>query len=720
MKRSTGIGVGSVVAAIMAAAGSSASAAEVAAAAEGEAGTQPAGLEEIVVTAQKRAENLQDVPITISAISSQQLSDHDVRTLQDLSTITAGFAPPGDNGTSEPHLRGVGNAIISPGNDSGVSYYIDGVYMPTTLSTPISLADSQDIEILKGPQGTLFGRNSTAGVILITTRDPNPNKWEGQASVGYGNFSTESGDVFVGGPLTSQISTDVALTASHQGEGWGRNVNNGLEERKFPQAFTAHNKWIFNVSDATSVRLSFDWQRFVGDGTWDYAHFPNRALDIEGSPWNSDLATRMTAVNNLGGGSVKLTHEFDFATFTSITADRQATNTTFNLDSSATPELNEVFTYFQHARQYTQEMNLASKLPGPLQWTLGAYYFYGYDQGRGFVDIYGLLPGGEPFPVYLDAEQATRSISGYAQANYAITSSTKLTLGGRYTGETRDQRNNIGPQNPTSKIKADVPTWRAALTQQVTDAVNVYASASKGFKSGGFNLTAAESAAPFKPEFLTAYEIGSKAEFLDNRVRLNVSGFYYDYSGIQITTLVNALETVYNAAGAKIYGADADLKAVVGGGLTVSAGLEVLKSKYTNFENCTIYQPVAGGFATVQGSCDDNTLLQAPTLTFYLAPEYTIPTPYGTFLLAASYSHNSGYYASPDDTLHQPSFGLLSASLQLTTVDEKYYVRAWGKNLTNAVTTSVFGYGAGLGEPQQQNAMLNAPRTFGVTVGVRF
>jgi iron complex outermembrane receptor protein len=425
-------------------------------------------------------------------------------------------------------------------------------------------------------------------------------------------------------------------------------------------------------------------------------------------------------VNNLGGGSIKLTHEFDFATFTSITADRQATNATFNLDSSATTELNEVFNYFQHARQYTQEMNLASKLPGPLQWTLGAYYFYGYDQGRGYVDIYGLLPGGEPFASFLDAEQTTRSLSGYAQGTYAITSSTKLTLGARYTGETRDLRNNIGEQNATPKIKADVPTWRAALTQQITDNVNVYASASKGFKSGGFNLTAAEAAAPFKPELLKAYEIGSKAEFLDNRVRLNVSGFYYDYSGIQITTLVEALETVYNAAGAKIYGADADLNAVVGGGLTVSAGMEALKSKYTDFDNCTIYQPVTGGYGTTQGSCNGNILLQAPTLTFYLAPEYTVPTPYGTVLLAASYSHNSGYYASPDNTLHQPSFGLLGASLQLTTVDEKYYVRGWGKNLTNAVTTSVFGYGGGLGEPQQQNAMLNAPRTFGITVGVRF
>jgi iron complex outermembrane recepter protein len=678
------------------------------------------GLEEIVITAEKKSENLRDVPITVDVVSTADLENHDVKTLQDLQTMVPGFSSPGDNGTSEPHLRGVGNAIISPGNDSGVSYYLDGVYMPTGLSTPISLSDSKDVEVLKGPQGTLFGRNSTAGIILITTRDPNPDHWEEEASVGYGNYDTTTTDGFFGGPVTSSVSTDIAYSFSHQGNGWGRDFTNGQDDDKFDQADTAHNKWIAHVTDSDNLVFNVDWQHFRGVGTWDYVHYPNQALDVEGSPWNAELATVMTAINNLGGGSLKYTHDFDFATLSNIAAYRQATNLTYNLDSSASAAPSEIFTYAQHAHEVTEELNLSSRAGGPFQWTVGGYFFKGFDSGAGHVNIYGLLPDGAPFQSFLNATQHTSSYAGYAQATYAITESTKFTLGGRYTWENRELFNVIGPQNPKPSITADVPTWKAALTQDITQDVNVYASASRGFKSGGFNLTAAATAAPFKPEYLTAFELGTKGEFFDKRLRVNLSGFYYDYSGIQITTLVGALETVYNAAAAQIHGADLDMKARVTDDFSIGFGAEALKTQYTDFPNCTIYTPIAGGFTTVQGSCNGNSLLLAPSLTFFVAPEYTLHTSYGSYLLAATYDHNSGYYASPDDTLHQASYGLLGVSLQLTTSDNHYWVRAWGKNLTNEVTTSVFGYGGVLGEPVGPIAMLNAPRTYGITVGVKF
>lgn len=708
------------IVAIVTAAGAGARAADPNSASQPTAGDAPAGLEEVIVTAQKRSEKLQTVPITITAVNAQTLANHDVKTLQDLSTVVSGFDSQGDNGTNEPHLRGVGNAIISPGNDAGVSYYIDGVYIPSGLSSPISLSDSADVEVLKGPQGTLFGRNATAGVILINTRDPKFDHWEIEGQLGYGNYNTVSTEGFIGGPVTDSIATDFAFSASHQADGWGKNLVDNHDTGAFDQAISVHNKWIFNISDDTDLRLNMDYQRFRGVGTWDYHHFPNHPIDYDGNPWNNELSSVMTALNNLGGVSAKLTHDFGFATLTNIAAYRQATNSTFGLDSSVTPYPDEQFFYFQNAHEYTEELQLASESDGPLQWTTGFYYLNGFDQGEGHVNIYGILPGGAPFPAYLNASQNTESTSGFAQATYSITDSTKLTGGVRYTSETRDLTNLIGPQNARPSISANLPTWRVALNQQLDDDLMVYASISRGFKSGGFNLTAAAAAPPFGPERLTSYEVGAKSEFFDKRLRLNVSGFYYDYKGIQQTTLVGALETVYNAAGAEVYGLDADLDAIITNNFKVNGGLELLHSDYTSFDNCTQYHPVAGGFESSQGACTGNRLVQAPTVTFFLAPEYTIPTNYGNYLLTASYSYNSGYVQTPDGSLRQPAFGLLGASAQFTTTDEKYWVRIWGKNLTDEVTTSVAGYNGPVGLPLQQSAMLNAPRTYGITFGVKF
>jgi iron complex outermembrane receptor protein len=253
----------------------------------------------------------------------------------------------------------------------------------------------------------------------------------------------------------------------------------------------------------------------------------------------------------------------------------------------------------------------------------------------------------------------------------------------------------------------------------------VYGSVSRGFKSGGFNLTAASSDPPFNPEYLTAYEAGVKSTLFDQRLRLNASGFYYDYTNIQVTALNGALESVYNAAAGKVYGADIDFEAILTDQFTLSGGVEALHSEYTKFNNAVTYSLVDAtnpglGYASGISSATGKTLLQAPTLTIGIQGDYKIPTEYGSFDIVGAYSHNSGYFVTPDNSLKQPAYNSVSASMKFTSRSGRYWVRAWGKNLTNELTTGLLSYSGAAGGALYPAGMPNAPRTYGVTIGVKY
>lgn len=679
------------------------------------------GLEEVVVTAQKRSEKLQAVPLTVTAFNGDELTNHDIKSTADLESLVSGFTGPGDSGTSEPHLRGVGAGIISPGNQNSVSFYVDGVYYPTGIqSGQLSLADANDLEVLKGPQGTLFGRNATAGVIQIATRNPDPTTWQVNASLGYGNFNTISAQGYAGGPVTDKISTSFAISASHQGDGWGKDLQLNEDTGRYDQALYVHNKWIAQVSDDTEIQLNFDFERYFGLGMWDYHTNPFAPASQQpgGSAWNTNNFVRSRSINDDGGTSVRVSHDFGFALLTSISAYRQLTNDIPGLDSTGTSFPLVELISAESSHQFSEELQLTSELDDPLQWTLGAYYLNGYDEITGLVDVYGILPHGAPYPaVNLGSYQDTQSSSVFGQGSYAVTDDTRITLGLRLTLENLDANNLSGPSVRESSTKR-VPTWRVAVDHQVNDDLLVYAFVSRGFKSGGFNTTGLATQGPFGPEYLTDFEGGFKSEIFDRKVRLNVSGFYYDYKGVQLTALVNGLENVYNAAAAEVAGVDVDLETRVSEHLKLTGGLESLYSAYTNFPSCLVYHPVPGGYASGAGSCKGNPLLYAPRLTFFLAPEYTLTTEAGDFVFTGSYSYNSGYATTPDNVLRQPAYGLLDASVKYVTNDGKYWARIWGKNLANEVTTGILSFSSAV--PATEIGLINAPRTFGATVGVKF
>jgi iron complex outermembrane recepter protein len=686
--------------------------------------TPSAGLEEIVVTAQRRAENTQDVPLTVSAISASTLNSVNATTLQDVALLVSGFQGPGTSDRTEPHLRGIGTQYSTPGNESAVAFYIDDIYITDLNNALLQLNDVDQVEVLKGPQGTLFGRNTTGGLISITTRTPG-DKFEAEAQAGYANYDTVSGSIYVAGPIADHVAANLSFVDSHQGDGWGTNLADGHPAYKTDRDLAARSKWLFDFSDDTKLTLIGDYAEHRGNDGQAQRQIAG-TTSLLGTPgiatgWNIDSDVNGYTNAQTRGLSARLDHDFGFATLSSITGYREDVQDFTDLDGDLTPLPLVIVSQTLTTSTYSEELKLASQSSGPFVWTTGLYYYYAKDDSA-------VNSSGAALPVldaFADGHQTTKSGALYAQGTYALTQSTHLTLGGRYTKEDRDleQGSSVtlpGPivvpsPNSAASQSNDPFTWHVVLDNHLSKDVMGYVSVSRGFKSGGYNLLTPGSPA-FEPETLTTYEVGLKSLTFDRRVRLNLAAFYNDYSNIQVAKYGVASVELVNGAAAKTYGLDADFEVSVTQHFTISGGLEALHATFTRFEDATISTPLpTGGYLQVQGSADGNHLPQAPDFSGTVLGTYSISTQAGEFRLAASYAYNSETFFEPDNRLSQGAYGLVGASLLWIDPNKHFTVQGWGKNLTNQQVA------AGEGTNTLNTVIaLNAPRTYGITFGYKY
>ena len=696
-----------------------------------------AQLEEILVTAQKRTENLQDVPMSIAVLDGAALRAAGASNLDNIKALVPGYQGPGDAGNSPPHIRGIGSQTLSPGNESAVAYYIDGIYISTLNRALIDLNDIAQIEVLKGPQGTLFGRNSTGGLVSITTRSPGDHL-EAEAEAGYANYRTVSGSLYVGGPVSERVSADFALQSAHQGEGWGRNLYDGRDTAQDDLDLSLRSRWVLRLAESTTLQLIADYERnrTVGLTT-------TRPVTGEGSlfgpitpspaGWDINEDALPTETSRAYGLTARLEQGLGFATLTSLTGYRNASSTNPALDADGTPLTLITVVYDPTNWQVSEELQLASPTGGAVEWTGGLYYYRAQD-ALNLVESYG--PILQPVTGFQGqsalAQQRTDSYSAYAQGSYAFTESTRATLGGRYTRERRslhqeqsftllDGTDVTGAQSSPAtapreiSTENNVVTWRAALDQKLSQSVLAYVSASRGFKSGGFNLSSFTNPA-FKPETLTAYEAGVKSTLLDRRLRLNGEVFHYDYQNIQVSQIAGTFNVLYNGPSARVNGVDADADLKVTERFSLNAGAEWLHAVFGPFPNAVLSAALPmGGYSQTAGSATGNHLPQAPDFSASFTPGYSVPTTLGRFDLASTYSYNAGYFTEPDNRLRQSAYSLLSASVLYTAPAEHFTLRLWGRNLTNAQVAE-FLQTSTLSTLER----LNAPRTYGVTFGYKY
>lgn len=684
------------------------------------------GLEEIVVTAQKRGENLQNVPIAVSAFSGEALATKGIQSVVELTSITPGLTYTVQASQATPRIRGIGTAVAGTGNESSVATYVDGVYYASATGSILSFNNVEQVAILKGPQGTLFGRNATGGLIQITTADPK-DEFQGNARIGYGSQNTLGGDLYLTGGLGAGVAANLAVHYSNQMDGFGINKATGQDVNK-TRDIGVRAKLKFDLGEDTTAVAAFDYGHTINAGPAYRPVYGQKALftgySFTGGFNDADANTQPRSSVEQYGASLNLTHAFSGVKLVSITAYRH-TLWDVQFDSDSTPANLFFVNVHEPDEQFSQELQLVSTGNGPFKWMLGGYYFHG--KATVSPGIIGLPAFG--FIQTVRANQSANSYAGFAQGTYSLTDATSLTLGLRYTNESKTINSNgdlnflatgfVLPAAPyTAKSHVSKLTWRAALDHKVTQDVLIYTSYNRGFKSGGYNLFALNAPNVFVPEQLDAFELGLKSELLDRRLRFNAAGFYYDFKNIQLNTYVNSAPAIYNGKSAKLYGLDADITAAPVPGLTLTAGLSLVHARFDDFPIATtVILPTGGLVLGPFVSAKGKRLPQTPSMQINLGFEYKHSLPTGSLSFAADYFHSTRWYEGPENRLSQAPYSLVNASITWNLdADEKYSVKAWGRNLTNARHAN------------QLTAQTNdldmiqpaAPRTYGASFSVKF
>ena len=680
---------------------------------------------DIVVTAQKRSENLQSVPIVISAFSNDRLETTGVQTTSQLTTLTPGLNVRITNGSFQPTIRGIGTSAGFVENP--VSLYVDGVYVPQQREGVRDLNDIAQVAVLKGPQGTLFGRNSTGGVIQITTRTPSHDLYI-DAEAGIDNYETLRSALYVTGGLAPTLAASVSLQYTTQGIGWGRNYTTGNDTRRTDHRFNVRGKLLFEPASGTTLTLigeHFDRRDFGEART----AFPGTQFVYPGfGPVRTQYDTYGDGDGEVAfhgeSGSLTIDQDIGFAKLQSISSYRYSNGfTSFDNDAVASP-LFFVHIDNQPSRDYTQELQLVSRAGGPFRWVVGAFYLHNFDSLA--PSITSVRP--PLFPrvavIQRDSAQTTESIAGFAQVTWEFLPRTKLTGGARYTYErrrfdaTQTTTSAAGvvavPVNGTLSIEK--PTFRVALDHEFAPRVLGYVSFNTGFKSGGYNLLAPLAPA-YQPETLKAYEAGVKTELFDRNLRFNASAFYYDYTNIQVSQIINNLSTVSNGAKARLYGLDVDVEARLADGLRFSGGIELLHAEFTKYANAQIARvnPAGGGFIG-SGDVSGNRIPLSQKVAGNAALDYETALGGSRLHLNVLGNYNGSYFFEPDNLLRQRAYLILNSSAEIKLPGDRVSVMLWGRNLldkavigtTNATAT---GFATTYNSP---------PRTYGATVRVRY
>ena len=704
-----------------------------------------AGVEDIVVTAQRRSERLQNVPIAVSAASAARLEAAGVANTQELAILTPGLSAPQTAGFAQPHIRGVGSSTAGAGLEQPVATYVDGVYIAAAPASLLTLNNVDRVEVLKGPQGTLFGRNATGGLIQVITRDPG-DRPTAAFNLSYANYADVTADTYLGGGIARDLTADLAVRYEHQDRGWGRNLATGNYTGDLDHDFAARTKLLFTPGPDTRIRLSLDYEdrnsrREAQHLDPQYPGTFNNA--VFGGPFpmgnRYDVDTDRDQSNQLkgGGAALQVNQDIGPVAIQSITAYRRS-DLTILLDTDQTPLpiLNVAAT--SRAEQFSQELQVSSKSPGRLKWVAGLFYFHADDRWAPFQVIFGPSPISPVpnVPVTLEERdrQRTDSIAGYAQATYELLPATNLTLGGRFTYERKraDGVTNLvvagfpAATTPVPTPGLGIPShisfnrfsYRVALDHRFGPDILGYVSYNTGFKSGGYNLAVADNP-PYRPETIGAAEVGLKTELFNRRVRLNTSAFRYDYKNIQVGRFIGGTEAIYNGARAHVYGVDLDGELALARGLSLTGGLSYLHARFTSFPNADIIVPIPGFppnlGAVVPGSAKGRALPFSPNFTFNVGGDYKVEVPIGTLALNATYFRTGRFFAAPDNVGFQRAYDLVNAAVTWTDRSGRLSLKVWGKNLGNtAYVTSLVEANQGLIDS------IGAPRTYGVTAGFKF
>jgi Outer membrane receptor proteins, mostly Fe transport len=719
-------------------------------------------LEEIIVTARRSEERLQNTPVAVTAFTAADLSSENLNNISAIQQQTPSLVVQPNPTSSMGSVIGIRGQLQNdqaPNVDQSVGIYVDDVYVGQTYGSLVdNYVDIDRVEVLRGPQGTLYGRNTTGGAFKIYNRLPT-DRIEGEVRLGYGNYDRYE----ISGMVNLPIAEGVALrvVGSHvEDDGYGRNVtlDEPLNDKNL-EFFRAALK--IDAGPDTSVILRADYQRAETNGfllnplLLVYGSSTHIALSVErfgaagttpaalnaalaiwneqigGDPYETEYAISGGEVSELWGASLDLSHTLGNVTLQAITAYRE-------IDNVAEYDLTPIVTR-NHAiqdtrvKQFTQELRASgTAADGRLTFTGGLFYYLlkANDIGTNF-----LLPAlnGPVFTIRTKSE--TESYAAYGQASYAIAESLRATVGLRYTKDkkTLTANNTLGAAcalppalltggvcSLTQDVDASNLSYTLGLDWSPTQDLLLYARTSRGFKGGGIpSRTTADplSAEPFRPEQVTDYEIGFKSEWLGRKLRLNAAAYYADYTDIQRTVIIPgsaggpSTTAVRNAAEATIKGVEVEMMAVPVPGLELGGALAYTDAKYQNFTD---------GLGISHAS---ERFQNQPKWTLSLRAGYTIDLPFGSLRPEMEYFWRSSADLFPSGGAPvalrtEDSFDLVNARIALELNDPALTITVWARNLFDQ------RYDVARFDTVQSNGVLTTtpgePRRIGVTLRAAF
>jgi len=687
--------------------------------------SQSPQIEEIIVTAQKRAQSLQEVPVAVSAFSGAALQDHHVSDVTDLNQLAPSLQVKTDDNAANPKIfiRGVGLNDFNPNTASAVGLYTDGVYIGSPLAQMAQFFDIDRLEVLRGPQGTLYGRNTTGGAINVITRKPTQQA-QGDISVEAGRFDLVNVEAAFGGPIVSDVVAGRIAVNVIQDDGYSKNRLTGHSGNDTDR-WAARGSLSFTPSSTFDALVQLRYGKTSGGSIWAYNRslfpFTDEATGPDGlcaagfyrSGQCGDIAGYSNTSSDLyrgdyhfegkdevetRGASATLTWDLGELQLVSVSgydhADRDDRE-----DTDAGP--NDVITATYRAKQsvFSEELRLQSaSSQAQAQWVAGLYYanddldtnsyldvlrvfrplFATPDNPNGFAPEFSVGVFGYPYT------QKTESWAAFGQLDYDFTEQLTGTVGLRYSQDSKDfsyastaEFGEITIFTLDESKDFNSVSGKLGLQYRFSDDANVYGSYSRGYKSGGFfggQTVEPADLAPYDDEKVDAFEIGAKLQSPQRRMRSSFAAFYYDYQDLQVYTLLLrgaiTVQNFTNASNARIYGAEAEFSITPLDRLDLSISGAWLDATYQDFHS--VGQDYSG-----------NDLPNSPHTSLTAALRYEIPLLGGALALQtdATYRSKVFYDTRNVERLSDPSRTFVNARIGWTTADQHLEFGIWGRNL---------------------------------------
>jgi len=672
-----------------------------------QAATDQSTLEEVMVTATKTgAQAAQKTPIAVSAFTEDQIQSEHIGSVKDLVDLTPDLQVTQNTANAEIYVRGIGSSNVNAGSDPDVTVQIDGVYVGRPSGQFADLADVGQIEVLRGPQGTLYGRNAAGGTINVTSREPS-DTFHAMADVSTGSYNLFQTRDYITGPITDNLQDMLAVSYLYH-DPYIKNLAPGGKGLDNANHGSLKDQLRFEPTSKIDATTRVDWS----SGYEDFESF-DHVLMKTSSPATlanslignyNEVAVKSPQWENFynGGISEEINyHVTDYLDIKSITAWRE---NYYKLEGTADgTELNLAFINSSEKQSQLSEEITAQLTLDQLRAVMGIYYL---EEGvHGAIAADATL---SPVPIHgTDPYVYDRSKAVYGQATYSVTNDLHITGGARFTEETKTVQMDAFADtahdtlipgsifDPAASSQYYAFTPKGGIDYQLLDNAMAYFSVTKGFKSGGFNNAATTvSTLEFGPEKILSYEVGAKTDWFDKRLRVNLTGFYYDYNGLQVQSLLSpGVATILNANTATVKGAELEMKVKPVSGLTLTSNASLLRANYGTFTNDAVptgilplllHSPLynAGtGFYNATG----NTMVNAPRYSGQDAAEYDYDLPDGQVFAKAEYAWQTRTYydASNISVLSQPFYGVVNLAVGYTPPSGAWTFQVMAKNITD-------------------------------------